>query len=213
VLEKAVLDYGTDLEDSSKALVIGNGESRCAINLNLFKHTHILFGCNALHRDLTVHHLVCCDKRMADESTINPNTKNTLIYVRDNWFHYFKKIKKNKNIRALPALPFLETTKKDHPDHWGSGAYSVFLAASLGFKEIELVGFDLYSNNNFINNVYKGTQNYSKTDAQPIDPSYWIYQLSKTFDYFSCTEFIIRNRSNWMIPKEWQKNNVKFLAL
>jgi hypothetical protein len=213
VLGKAVPVFGTDLADSNKALVIGNGESRCAVNLNSFKNTHTLFGCNALHRDLTVHHLVCCDKRMADESTANPKTKETLIYVRDNWFHYFKKIKKNKNVRALPELPFLGTTKKDQPSHWGSGAYSVLLAATLEFKEIELVGFDLYSNNNFVNNIYKGTENYSKIEARPIDPSYWIYQLSKIFDHFPCTKFIIRNFQTWPMPTEWRKNNVVFVAI
>jgi len=72
----------------SRAVVIGNGESRRAIDIELLK-ADSLIGCNAIHRDTVVDHLICCDRRMADEAVENPQTKNTLIYVRPSWFHYF----------------------------------------------------------------------------------------------------------------------------
>lgn len=197
----------------SKAVVIGNGESRRDIDLEQYKQTHTLIGCNAIHRDTIVDHLVCCDRRMAAEATENPLTKNTLIYVRSSWFHYFRKIQKNKNIRTVPELPYTSELKKDHPDHWGSGGYAILLAASLGFNEVELIGFDLYSFNQSVNNIYKGTENYARKDNQPVDPSYWIYQISKIFFYYPNTKFIIKNKSFWTMPQEWQKNNVNFVAL
>ena len=198
---------------SNKALVIGNGESRSSINLEQFKNQYTLIGCNAIHRDITVDHLVCCDRRMAEESTNNPNTKDTQIYVRDSWFHYFRKIKKNKNVNVLPPLPYKGETKKDDPDHWGSGGYAILLAAHLGFKEIELIGFDLYPKDNSVNNVYKGTDNYAKAGSQAVDYSYWVYQISQLFNHFPDTSFIIRNNQYWIMPAEWQKSNVKFVAL
>ena len=47
-------------------LVIGNGESRCDINLSEINTTKI--GCNAIVRDFFVDHLVCVDRRMVDEA-------------------------------------------------------------------------------------------------------------------------------------------------
>lgn len=197
----------------SRALVIGNGESRRCIDLETYRTTHTLIGCNAVHRDLIVDHLICCDRRMAAEATENPKTENTEIYVRPSWFHFFRKIQKNKNIKLVPNLPYKGELKRDDPDHWGSGGYAVLLAADLGFKEIELIGFDLYPTNTTVNNLYKGTPNYARIDARPIDYSYWVYQIAQIFKFYPDTTFIIRNKSYWKIPEEWQKDNVKFIAL
>jgi hypothetical protein len=196
----------------SKALVIGNGESRNRIDLSTYSD-HILIGCNAIHRDYKVNHLICCDRRMAEEATNNPNNQNTQIYVRNHWFHYFRKIKKNKNVKELPQLPYSGETKKDDPEHWGSGCFAVLLSAVLGFKEIELIGFDLYPIDQTVNNVYKDTIHYAKSGSQAVDPSYWIYQIERVFHYYPSCNFSIRNREHWSVPTEWQKNNVRFIAL
>lgn len=193
-----------------KALVVGNGESRKNLNLEKFKSTHTIIGCNALHRDITVEHLICCDRRMAEEAVNNPNNKNTLIYVRKDWYHYFRKILKNKNICHLPEIPKVGELKRDQPDHWGSGSYAILLAASLGYQEIDLIGFDLYPINDKVNNIYKGTANYSKIDSQAVDPSYWVYHGSEIFLKYHQTHFNFYNTSEWQIPKEWQKKNVQF---
>ena len=204
---------GTALEGLSKALVIGNGESRRFVNLEKYKQDYILIGCNAIHRDINVDHLICCDQRMVQEAISNPKTNNSLIYVRPDRVPYFKKIRKNKNIRSTPPLPYKGETKKDHPDHWGSGCYAILLAASLNFKTVELIGFDLYSADQSVNNLYKDTSNYAKSGDSPVDHSYWVYQVSQIFKYFPNTDFIIRNKNAWVIPNEWQKNNVIFVAL
>ena len=196
-----------------RAVVIGNGESRQQINLELYKADYTLIGCNALHRDLVVDHLVCCDKRMADEATENPLTKDTIIYVRPDWYHFFRKIQKNKNICKVPDLPYTGETKKDHPDHWGSGGYAILLAASLNYEVVEIIGFDLYAVDKSVNNVYKNTNNYAKEGSPPVDHSYWVYQIEKIFRYYPNTQFIIRNHALWQMPVEWQKNNTKFIAL
>jgi hypothetical protein len=150
---------------------------------------------------------------MAAEATDNQKTKNTLIYVRPDWFHFFRKIQKNKNIRLVPVLPYTGDTKKDNPDHWGSGGFAILLAASLKFDSVELIGFDLYPIDKSVNNIYKNTINYSNANTQPVDYSYWVYQISKIFIYYPNTQFIIRNHALWLMPSEWQKNNVEFVAL
>jgi hypothetical protein len=190
-------------------LVIGNGESRIGLDLNSFKEHFVTIGCNALHREFIPDHLVCFDRRMASESTENSNTKQTLIHVRKDWFHYFRKIKKNKNVRELPALPYVADAKVDNPNNWGSGAYAVLIAA-MNYNKIYLLGFDLWSSSTLVNNVYKGTANYSNKDSKAVDPSFWIYQLSKIFVLHPTKEFVILNNSNWKMPEEWKLQNVCF---
>jgi len=194
------------------AVVIGNGESRRDIDFSLLRSNHIFIGCNAIHRELVVDHLICCDRRMAEEATKNQHP-NTLIYVREDWYHYFRKIQKNKNIRQVPDLPYHSVDRKDQPFHWGSGPYAILLSAMLESDVIKLYGFDLYSIGDRVNNVYKGTENYAKPESQPVDPSYWIYQISKVFEYFPNKKFEIYNHPTWILPREWRKNNVSAVAL
>ena len=197
----------------SQAVVVGNGESRRGVNLESYRSPPALIGCNGIHRDIKVDHLICCDRRMVAEAIVNPDINDTLIYVRDSWYHYFRKILKNKRIQHLPPIPVIGELKRDQPDHWGSGCYAILLAAHLGFKKITLVGFDLYPTHDRVNNLYKGTPNYAKTDAQAVDYSYWVYHTELIFKHYPQCEFTVINHAAWNMPKEWQKNNVKFVAL
>ena len=192
-----------------KALVIGNGESRRNINLvDLGKTYDATIGCNALHRDFIPDHLVCCDNRMVKEALQNPAISR--IYTREKYYQEHRKIAKHKNVLRLPSLPYQGYERLDDPVHWGSGPYAVLLAATLKFKSIDLIGFDLYSTNNKINNIYKGTNNYSKSDYQAVDPSYWILQIKKIFKNFPDNRFKIFNYSDWTAPRDWLYENVKF---
>ena len=195
-----------------KSLVIGNGESRKHINLKNFSKDHTLIGCNAIHRDLEVDHLVCCDRRMVEEAVHSPNTINTKIYARHDWFKYYRKIQKDKRIHQVPQLPYKGNLKQDHPVHWGSGTYAVLLAATLS-NDVSLVGFDLYPINEKVNNVYKNTTNYSKSQSNPVDYSFWEYQIGKVFKSFSEVNFIVYNDANWQMPKPWKYPNVTFEVL
>lgn len=190
---------------SNKAIVVGNGESRKDIDLLQFQQTYTVIGCNALHRDFEPAHLICVDKKMAYEALHNTSIKNTKIYTRRRWA--------GSELFAVPNLPYVGTSRPDQPDHWGSGPYALLLACNLGFKQITLIGFDLYGNNNQVNNIYKNSVNYRGHLAPAVDCSYWIYQLAKIFEYFPEIKFTIINVDNWKMPSEWQKNNVSFLAL
>jgi hypothetical protein len=149
---------------------------------------------------------------MADESTLNSVLKNSTIFVRDEWFHYFRKIKKNKNIKSLPKLPFTQKEKMDLELNWGSGSYAVLIAAE-EYSNIYLLGFDLYSKNKLTNNIYKDTINYKKSTDLGISPLYWIYQLSLIFKKYQEKKFFIINDSQWAMPVEWNIKNVYFLNI
>jgi hypothetical protein len=209
VLNLAHPESGTDLETfDNLILVVGNGQSRK--DINLLKYTVPIIGCNALHRDITPNHLICCDRRMVEEATANNRLKNSKIYVRELWYHFFKKIRKNKNIEILPELPYQGEKKQDHPDHWGSGPYSLLIAAKSEYQTIYMIGFDLYSQNNNINNIYKGTNNYQKENDPPTDPSFWIYQIEKIFQIYKTKKFVIFNDDRWILPESWVKSNVEY---
>ena len=94
-----------------RSLVVGNGESRNLIDINAFSKDHILIGCNALHRDLIVDHLVCCDRRMVEEAVESPNTSQTKIYAREDWFKYYRKIKKDRR-KKQSFLIFITVAKQ-----------------------------------------------------------------------------------------------------
>ena len=192
------------------ALVIGNGESRQHIDISEFSRGYDTIGCNAIHRDCPVDFLVCCDRRMIEEAVVSKNTKYTEIYVRDEWFHYYRKIRKDRRIHQIPELPYTGDKKQDEPIHWGSGPYAVLLGATCEYDTIMMIGFDLYPSNKKINNIYKNTNNYAKKDANPVDPSYWIYQISKVFQYYKNKEFVIWNHAGWEVPALWKRSNVSF---
>lgn len=191
------------------ALVLGNGESRLIFDWSEINYNNLI-GCNAIHRDVIVDHLICCDRRMAEEASNNPKISNSFLYVREKNFHYFRKIKKNKNVRVLPDIPFYGELKRDQPDHWGSGPYALLVACNTEDAEIILVGYDLYSNNDYVNNVYKGTVNYNKPESKAVDYSYWIHQIAQVFRFNQDKKFIVVNHKDWPLPKEWLLDNVDF---
>ena len=195
----------------SSVIVVGNGESRKYIDLKQIAVP--IIGCNALHRDLCVDHLITCDRRMLHEALTSENTSETKIYVRPENYHHFRKMVKDKRIQRLPELPYQGTLKQDEPRNWGSGGYAVLLAAQSDFDNVALIGFDLYGMDNRVNNIYKNSQHYLTADKPAVDPSYWQYQMAKVFECYPNKNFIIYNHQDWVMPKNWRKDNVKLKFL
>lgn len=191
---------------SKRALVLGNGESRLSIDLSLLQSQYTIFGCNAIYRDFLVDYLVCCDRRMVKEVLNNDSSKKINLYTRIDSKNMFDP----SGVNFLPDLPYYGLERQDKIQHWGSGPYAVLLAASIGFTDITLVGFDLYGNGKFINNVYKNTKNYQTENVPAVDPSYWIYQIGKVFEIYNHTKFNVVNNHNWKAPKNWVLPNVLF---
>ena len=189
------------MESSPKILAIGNGESRNGINLNQFQN-HVTVGCNAVCREYDVDHLICVDRRMVKEAIGLQRTKS--IYTRKDWIGQFNKF---PFVLPVPDLPYQGDKRSDEPFHWGSGPYAVLLAALLG-NEISLIGFDLWSKTNTVNNIYKGTNNYVAENYRAVDPSYWLYQISMVFRSFPDKYFIVYNDKDWQTPESWKMNNV-----
>ena len=185
--------------------VFGNGESRKQIDLDQLKGYKV--GCNAIMRDHAVDYLVCVDRRMVNEAVEKNINETTLVYTRPDWYGNYRHL---KNIREVPDIPYEPSIRADEPFQWGSGPYAVLLAAKLSKeRSISLVGFDLYSDNKLVNNMYKGTQGYDDSDKSAVDPRYWIHQISKVFECFPKVNFTVYRPLAWETPKAWIKSNVE----
>ena len=184
-------------------LVIGNGESRKHVDITKLNSTKI--GCNAIMRDYSVEHLVCVDRRMVDEALKMQVNNYSLVYTRKDWFDSYK----TKRLRIVPELPYAGSERWDEPFNWGSGPYAILLAAKLSKDmQVSVIGFDLYSKDNRVNNIYKDTPSYDPKEKRAVDPRYWIHQISKIFEYFPDVQFTIYQEDGWQLPKAWKHTNI-----
>ena len=182
---------------------IGNGESRKDIDISLLEGPTV--GCNAIMRDYTVDYLVCVDKRMVEEAINRKANATSLVFTRADWHNRYEA----QRIRKLPKLPYTGDQRADDPFQWGSGPYAVLLGAMYARERyINLIGFDLYSNTNTVNNVYKDTPNYDRAEKRAVDPRYWIHQIGMVFQCFPKHQFTI-HQDNWQLPQSWNYPNVK----
>jgi len=186
------------------SLAIGNGESRAGIDLKKIS-SDLIIGCNAIIRDDRVDHLICVDRRMVREALEHPNCPEN-VYTRPDWI---KEFKTHPCVKLLPNLPYSGDQRADDPFHWGSGPYAVLLAATMS-DTVTMIGFDLWSKDQRINNMYKGTKNYNIETHRAIDPKYWIHQISKVFQHYQDKYFIVYNEEHWLIPENWKLANVSF---
>jgi hypothetical protein len=183
---------------------IGNGESRRFIDIDRLPGHKV--GCNAIHRDYVVEHLVCVDRRMMEEALTKGANISTRLYTRPDWYSRYKDF---LHVRELPALPYCGTERWDEPFQWGSGPYAVLLAAHYARNEsVKLVGFDLYSKTKTVNNIYKSTSNYDNADKSAVDPRYWIHQIGMVFKSYPKINFTIYQEPEWSLPKAWNYPNV-----
>ena len=182
--------------------VFGNGESRTSININNLDGIKI--GCNAIYRDYQMDHLICVDRRMVQEALTNGANQTAYVYTREDWVNQFK----STRMRAVPKLPYKGTERWDEPFQWGSGPYAVLLAAKLcKGPTVRLIGFDLHSSTQTVNNVYKNSSNYDDANKRAVDPRYWIHQIGMVFSCYTKIKFVIHN-DNFELPKAWKYPNV-----
>ena len=187
--------------------VFGNGESRTSVNIDKLEGTKV--GCNAIYRDYTMDHLICVDRRMVQESLDKAANEHSYIYTREDWVGRFNA----PRVRSVPKLPYVGTQRWDEPFQWGSGPYAVLLAAKLcNDRTVHLIGFDLHSTTDTVNNVYKDTSNYDSSDKRAIDPRYWIHQIGMVFKYYTKINFIVHH-DNFELPDSWKLLNVSVDSL
>ena len=114
-------------------------------------------------------------------------------------------------------------TYKDLGDRdrgWACGATSgwVALEQNKDLEELYLIGHDLKSYDNFVNNMYKSTPNYADGTNKPIPDVNWISQWHTLMQDYPKVKFIKVNprgirggdKINNVVP-EWVNKNVDYI--
>jgi hypothetical protein len=96
----------------------------------------------------------------------------------------------------------------DFPIGWSTGNTAMHLACQQGATEIYILGFDLSSYDEPLNNIYKGTDNYLPSDAKGFNSTNWMNQMQTVFREFKDVQF------SWVDAKEQfiQENNLSYLT-
>ena len=165
-------------------------------------------------------------KTMADKTDIVWNDSEEVIYHgADGVFTHTKG--HNLAITYVTGVSKTDEIIAIEPDvdgfAYATGSRSVHLACELNAKEIYIVGHDLYSDTDKVNNIYAGTDSYAEKDALAAKPDNvdetfnWSLQHKNTFDKFPNTQFYKVNKGaeakTDMPIKEWSAcSNLKYIT-
>ena len=79
----------------------------------------------------------------------------------------------------------------DYPVGWSAGNTALHLACQHGAEKVYIMGFDLSSYDEPLNNIYKGTDNYLPADSKGFNSVNWENQMITTMKNFPDIEFVI----------------------
>lgn len=164
----------------NRIFVLGNGESRRNVDLQLLQTRGPIIGCNALYRDFIPDFLVVVDERMLAEARFEMKFQIPIIMNYHGW---------SAGPTAVDfAARMLERLMIDR-------------------AQIFLLGFDLYGTEaGYQNNIYKGTLNYEPQFAPATPHGNWVHQLSLVFATHPCYFFRV-GRENDPMPDLWKMGN------
>lgn len=144
-------------------IIVGNGPSRGQINLWQYKRKgYVLYGCNRAYEDLVFDRLFCTDRGMTEE--IVKSSYRGRIVVRPGNDEIL-----DKRIEVFDADKIYrgERPKKETV---ASGTRALLYGIEKGYKNIYLLGFDLYDPGDkklirpsAVTNIYAGTKFYEVT--------------------------------------------------
>lgn len=154
------------------AIVLGNGNSRQALDLDRCRAKAKIYGCNALYRDFTPDVLVATDRPIATAIQDLGYSLQQVFYTRSP--------QAQKGARTIPTVW----------RGWSSGPIAAAIAAQDGAGRIYLVGFDLGGINGRLNNLYADTEFYKSAKDRATYAGNWIQQLIKVFRQFPDTQFV-----------------------
>ena len=155
------------------AFVLGNGQSRSALNLQKIKDLGPIYGCNGLYRDFEPDCLVATDRPIAEAIQRSGYSKKHRFYTR----------------KPLPDSGAQIVPRKYHGN--SSGPIACAIAALDGHDCIYLLGYDMGPSPAMrFNNIYAGTEFYKSPDAAPTYTGNWIRQLVAVTQDFPKTRFI-----------------------
>lgn len=118
------------------------------------------------------------------------------LYLHDKPIMYLTWISDNHNCRNVP----------DHVPDMDSGQIATWLAAENEEDDIYLIGFDLYTNEGMINNIYKDTNCYANKNTTAVSIETKLSFFDKVFTHFTNKNFywIHKNFTNLDLVKKYK---------
>jgi hypothetical protein len=184
------------------AFVLGNGTSRKPINPEHLKAHGTVYGCNALYRSFSPDYLVAVDTKMIVEITDAGYHLNNQVWTNP-----------NKLSKRIEKLNLFNPNKG-----WSSGPTALHLASTNMHKTIYILGFDyigLGEQNEKVNNIYAGTDNYKREQDRATYYGNWTRQTSLCIQTHPKTKYIrIIKDNNSFIPEQLQNlTNLSHITL
>jgi|TARA_B100001094_G_scaffold102948_1_gene99176 hypothetical protein len=166
------------------AFVLGNGNSRLAINCPSLVNKGTVYGCNAQYREFDPHFLIAVDVKMVNELIDADYHKKGTVWTNP-----------NKGIKAKSNINLFSPHKG-----WSSGPTALWFAASNGHKNVYIIGFDYAGLKGKFNNVYADTFNYKKSSDAATFFGNWLGQTEKVIKEFRHTKFFRVVEDGGFIP-------------
>lgn len=158
---------------NNPAFVLGNGKSRLNADANALLELGIVYGCNALYREMNPHYLIAVDVKMVNEIISAGYNKSNEVWTNP-----------NRGIADQRDLHFFSPHKG-----WSSGPTALHMAASRDHNEIYILGFDYLGDKGLVNNIYADSFNYKKSTEPATYYGNWLMQTVKTIKEFKEKQF------------------------
>ena len=155
------------------AYVAGNGMSRKVIPLDKVKSKGVLYGCNAIYKEITPDVLVATDPGPAHAIQMMGYAREHVFYTRKPYSNYGA-----KKLKELYA-------------GWSSGPNAIQLAILDGHTEIYLFGFDFGSRSGSYNNIFAGHEFYNQIGSVPTYGGNWVHQVKSVLTHNKNIQFYI----------------------
>ncbi len=242
----------------SDLFILGNGESRKDIDVDLLKAKGKVYGCNAIFREHELDGLIAVDPMLEHEiyqsgyahknpcyfrswdfmpvdhydmmkeaqtsqmkspnirewkynpeghylsfvihgtSAIDTNRKTDRwkgegfenVYIT--WLYGHDKIKQLKEVMSDYYGGSWEGSPTGPEDPgWSSGATAMYVGCKVEQpKTCYLIGMDMYSTTDFINNLYKNTHGYLNSDESSVTPQNWVVQMGRVMVRYKDIQFV-----------------------
>lgn len=183
----------TNIHVTAQAVCIGNGESRRDFDLKwieehkggrLAKDKLQSYGCNALYREFTPDFLVARGKEIVAEIAATDYCADNIVYATAD------------AILEYPGKFYL--VPQNIP--YDSGALAAYLACFDGHKKVFLLGYDQYDQVEAVNNIYKDTPGYPRSNDEQ-NGEFFTLSLQNVVQTYNDVEFVrVMPLSTWWQP-------------
>ena len=172
---------------SEFAFILGNGETRLCFNPEDLMSLGKVYACNRVYQEFTPDVLVSTDTGMAREIQESGYSQKNVHYTRES------NIIPGSGARAL------------NPEYTGfsSGPNALALAAADEFPYMFLIGFDLVSLDQHVNNIYTDTPHYVSSDTLKMNHGNWVKQISEIINKYKNQRVIHVNPLSGFTPESW----------